>query len=47
VSFAAITLRVASQRIFVVVDVNFVIDSVQKLVDTPSYINAQKVKVAI
>jgi hypothetical protein len=37
VSFAAITLCVASQRVFVVV-VDFVIDSVLKLLDTPSYI---------
>jgi hypothetical protein len=34
VSFAAITLRVASKRVFIVVD--FVIDSVRKLLDTPS-----------
>jgi hypothetical protein len=34
VSFAAITLCVASQRVFVV---DFVIDSVRKLLDTPSY----------
>jgi hypothetical protein len=33
VSFAAITLCVASQRVFIVVD--FVIDSVRKLLDTP------------
>jgi hypothetical protein len=33
VSFAAITLCVASQRVFVY----FVIDSVRKLLDTPSY----------
>jgi hypothetical protein len=33
VSFAAITLRVASQQVFTVV-VYFVIDSVRKLVDT-------------
>jgi hypothetical protein len=46
VSFAAITLRVASQRVFiiivvvvVVVVVYFVIDSVRKLLDTPSYTN--------
>jgi hypothetical protein len=38
VSFAAITLCVASQRVFVVV-VYFVIDSVRKLLDTPSYNN--------
>jgi hypothetical protein len=36
VSFAAITLCVASQRVFVVV--YFVIDSVRKLLDTTSYI---------
>jgi hypothetical protein len=35
VSFAAITLCVASQRGFIVV--HFVIDSVRKLLDTPSY----------
>jgi hypothetical protein len=35
VSFASITLCVASQRVFVVVD--FVIESVRKLLDTPSY----------
>jgi hypothetical protein len=33
VSFTAITLCVASQRVFVVID--FVIDSVRKLLDTP------------
>jgi hypothetical protein len=37
VSFAAIAFCVASQRVFVVVSVYFVIDSVQKLLDTPSY----------
>jgi hypothetical protein len=36
VSFAAITLCVASQRVFIVV-VYFVIDSVRKLLDKPSY----------
>jgi hypothetical protein len=35
VSFDAITLCVASQRVFIVV-VYFVIDSVRKLQDTPS-----------
>jgi len=35
VSFATITLCVASQQVFVVVD--FIINSVQKLLDTPSY----------
>jgi len=38
VNFAAITLCVASQRVFVVVVVvDFVIDSVRKRLDTPSY----------
>jgi hypothetical protein len=36
VSFAPITLCIASQRVFIFV-VNFVIDSVRKLLDTPSY----------
>jgi hypothetical protein len=38
VSFAAITLRVASQRVFVIIVVYFVIDSVRKLLDTPSHV---------
>jgi hypothetical protein len=37
VSFAAVTLCVASQRVFIFVGVYFVIDSVRKLLDTPSY----------
>jgi len=39
VTFAAISLCVASQRVFivVVVVVYFVMDSVRKLLDTPSY----------
>jgi hypothetical protein len=37
VSFAAITLCVASQRVFIVVSVYFVIVLVRKLLDTPSY----------
>jgi hypothetical protein len=37
VSFAAITLCVASQGVFIVVSVCFVIDSVRKLLDIPSY----------
>jgi hypothetical protein len=36
VNFAAITLCVATQRVFIVVSVYFVIDSVRKLLDTPS-----------
>jgi hypothetical protein len=39
VSFAAIAFSVASQRVFVIV-VYFVIDSVRKLLDTPSYFSA-------
>jgi hypothetical protein len=35
VSFAVITLFVASQRVFIVVVVYVVIDSVRKLLDTP------------
>jgi hypothetical protein len=38
VSFAAITLCAASQRVFIVVSVYFFIDSVRKLLDTPSYL---------
>jgi hypothetical protein len=38
VSCAAITLCVASQRVFIVVSVYFVIDSVRKLMDTPSWV---------
>jgi hypothetical protein len=36
-SFATITLYVASQRVFVVVSVYFVIDPVRKLLDTHPY----------
>jgi hypothetical protein len=36
VSFANITLYVASQHVFIVVSIYFVIDSVQKRLDTPS-----------
>jgi hypothetical protein len=38
VSFAAITLYVAPQRVFIFVGVYFVIDSVRKLLDTASYL---------
>jgi uncharacterized membrane protein len=37
VSFATITLYVASQRVFIIVSVYFVIDSIRKLLDTLSY----------
>jgi hypothetical protein len=36
VSFAAINLCVASQRVFISVSVYFIMDSVRKLLDTPS-----------
>jgi hypothetical protein len=39
VNFAAITLYVASQRVFTVVSVYFVINLIRKLLDTPSYYN--------
>jgi len=42
VSFAAVPLCVASQRVFIVVD--FVIDSVRKLSDTPSYMESNYLK---
>jgi hypothetical protein len=37
VSFVAITLCVDAQRVFIVVSTYFVIDTVRKLLDTPSY----------
>jgi hypothetical protein len=37
VSFAATALCVASHQVFIVVSVYFIIDSVRKLLDTPSY----------
>jgi hypothetical protein len=37
VRFATITLYVTAQRVFTVVSVYFVIGSVRKLLDTPSY----------
>jgi hypothetical protein len=43
VSFAAITICVASQGMFVVIVVYFVIDSVQKLLDTTSYVHPRRV----
>jgi len=39
VSFVAITLCVASQLMFIVVSVYFVIDTVRKHLDSPSYFN--------
>jgi hypothetical protein len=43
VSFATINLCVASQRVFIVKSIYFVIDSVHKLLDTSSYINSKGV----
>jgi hypothetical protein len=40
VSFASITFCVASQRVFIVLSVYFVIDSVRKVFNTPSYTHA-------
>jgi hypothetical protein len=40
VSFNAITLCVTSQRVFIVVSVHFVIESVRKLLEIPSYLTA-------
>jgi hypothetical protein len=37
VSFATIILCVASQRVFIIVSIYFFINSVWKLLDTPSY----------
>jgi hypothetical protein len=39
VSFAAITFCVVSQRVFIFVSVYFIIDSVRKLLVTPSYVS--------
>jgi hypothetical protein len=39
VSFAAIALCVTSQRLFIVVSIYFIIDSVRKLLDTHSYVH--------
>jgi hypothetical protein len=37
VSFAAMTLYVASEQVFIVVSIYLFIDSLRKLLDTPSY----------
>jgi hypothetical protein len=37
VSFSAITIHVASERVFIVIVVYFIIGSVRKLLDTTSY----------
>jgi hypothetical protein len=42
VSFAAITLFVVSQRVFIVVSIYFFIDSVRKLLDTPSFVSTAR-----
>jgi hypothetical protein len=45
VNFAAITLCVASQREIPKVSVYFFIESVQKLLDTPSYVGYESVNI--
>jgi hypothetical protein len=42
VSFATINLCVASQQLFIVVSIYFIIDSAQKLLDTTSYITSER-----
>jgi hypothetical protein len=42
VSFATITLCVASQPVFIVVSVYFVIDSIRKLLGKPSYVKKER-----
>jgi uncharacterized membrane protein len=37
VSFTTITLSVTSRRVFIIIVVYFLIDSVRKVLDTPSY----------
>jgi hypothetical protein len=44
VNFAAITLCVASQRVFTLVSIYFVIESVRKLLDTSSHNGYGQVK---
>jgi hypothetical protein len=41
VNFAAIILCAASQRVFIFVSLYFIIDSVRKRLDTPSYVILQ------
>jgi hypothetical protein len=43
-SFAAITLCVSSQRVFIVVNAYFFIDLVRKLLDTPPYVRSDETK---
>jgi hypothetical protein len=43
VSFAALNLCVASQQVFIFVVVYFVTESIQKLLDTPSYFDMHDV----
>jgi hypothetical protein len=42
VSFVAITLCIASERVFIVISLHFVTDSVRKILVTPSYIKDKK-----
>jgi hypothetical protein len=47
VNFFIVTLCVASQLVFIVVSVYFVIDSVRKLLDTPSYDHLYNIDAAV
>jgi hypothetical protein len=47
VSFVAITLCIASQRVFIVASVHFVIDSVRKLLDKLSYYGGRQYFVSV
>jgi hypothetical protein len=46
-SFDAITLCLASEQVIPKVSVYFIIDSVRKLLDTPSYFNRKLVSVCV
>jgi hypothetical protein len=47
VNFATITLCVSSQRMFIVVVAYFVIDSVRKLLNIPSYVLLDEVNIGL
>jgi len=47
VRFASITLCAASQRVFIVAVLDFVIDFVRKLLDTPSYVAMEHYRIKV
>jgi hypothetical protein len=47
VSFDAITLCVASQQVFIVISVYFIIESVLKLLDKPSHTSRDSLSVSL